>query len=344
MRRTSADGGAVIRAARWTGRLASVVGLAAWSIWIAWRVLSVPIGVVGVVVLVLEVAALLVSVVLSAALWSMNPPAMPTVELRTRRSATPTALPDVLVDLLGVDELRDVGAHGADDTGEVARARTGLRLLDPRTPRTGGSPRPSVGRHRLAMTAWALVAVEGIRRMVFVAVLVAVLLTGRLPFEMPHWSVLAALIGAQASFAIAHWLLSGGVLRPGVRLRWSMATVGAGLGDGASRTGLPIRWTATLATMVVLNLAVALRGVSDRWTHGLGPMPHDERVAAMALSWWLVIVGFAALRILVKPSLGYYGATGRLEEPSTRRLALGATLAIALVGFVAGALPSGLPA
>ena len=108
--------------------------------------------------------------------------------------------------------------------------------------------------------------------------------------------------------------------------------------------GLPIRWTATLATMVVLNLAVALRGLSDRWTHGLGPMPHDERVAAMALSWWLVLVGFVALRILAQPSLGFYGATRRLEEASTRRLALGTTLAVAAIGFVAGVLPSGLPA
>jgi hypothetical protein len=170
--------------------------------------------------------------------------------------------------------------------------------------------------HTLATTAWAVVAVEGIRRMLFAAVLVAV----------------------------GHWLLSGGAVRPGVRLRWSMASVGAGLGDGVSRTGLPIRWTATMATMIVLNLAVALRGLSDRWTHGLPPMPHDERVAAMLTAWWLVMVGFAALRTMVQPSLGFYGATRRLEETSTRRLALGTTLAVAVVGFVAGLLPGGLPA
>jgi hypothetical protein len=123
-----------------------------------------------------------------------------------------------------------------------------------------------------------------------------------------------------------------------------MASIGAGLGDGSSRSGLPIRWTATMGTMVVLNLAVALRGLSDRWTHGLGPMPHDERVAAMVLAWWLVLVGFAALRVLVQPSLGFYGATRRLEENSTRRLALGTTLAVSMVGFVAGVLPGGLPA
>ena len=317
------------------GRFASLLGFVAWSSWLAWRVSSSPVGLVSVVVLVLEVMAFLVAIVLSAALWSLPG--------RSRPSATSAGLLDVLVELFDLDELGAVEAHGADDTGEVARARLGLRLLDPRT-RRANAARQFVGRRQLALTAWALVAVEGIRRMLFVAVLLAVLLTGRLPIEMPGWSVLAALMAAQLSFTISHWLLSGGVLRPGVRLRWSMATIGAGLGDGASRTGLPIRWTATLATMVVLNLAVALRGVSDRWTHGLGPMPHDERVGAMVLSWWLVIVGFTALRTLVKPSLGFYGATRRLEETSTRRLALGTTLAVALVGFVAGVLPGGLPA
>lgn len=321
-------------AARWTGRSACVVGFVAWSTWLGWRVSSSPIGLVSVVVLVLEVMAFVVALVLSAALWSLP--------IRSRPTPRFAGLPDVLVELLGLDELGAVPAHGADDTGEVALARTGLRLLDPR--RMTGTARHIVTRRRVAMTAWALVAIEGIRRVLFVAVLVAVLLSGRLPFEMPPWTVLAALLAAQLSFTIGHWLLSGGVLRPGARLRWSMATVGAGLGDGTSRSGLPIRWTATLATMVVLNLAVALRGVSDRWTHGLGPMPHVERVGAMVLSWWLVIVGFTALRTLAKPSLGFYGATRRLEETSTRRLALGSTLAIALVGFVAGVLPGGLPA
>jgi len=175
-------------------------------------------------------------------------------------------------------------------------------------------------------------------------VLVAVLISGRFPFGLPGRSMVVTLIAAQLLIAVGHWLLSGGMVKPGARLRWSMASAGAGLGDGVSRTGLPIRWTATMATMIVLNLAVALRGVSDRWTHGLGAMPHDERVVAMLTAWWLVIVGFAALRIMEQPSLGFYGATRRLEETSTRRLALGTTLAVAIVGFVAGILPSGLPA
>jgi hypothetical protein len=332
MRRTAQAGAAVNPAVRWAGRLASLAGLAAWSTWLAWRVSSAPVDAISALVLVLEVAALLVSLVISAAMWSYG--SRPGHSGVRSRSAP---LVDVVGEMLGIADLATVQACGADDTGEVARARRGLQLLDPRASRAIVGP-------PVAVTAWALVAVEGIRRMMFVALLVVVLLTGRFPFELPSATMLAAPAVAVVSFSVSHWMLSGGVLRPGVRLRWSMASIGAGLGDGTSRSGLPIRWTATLATMIVLNLAVALRGVSDRWTHGLGPMPHDERVVAMLVSWWLVLVGFAALRILAKPSLGFYGATRRLEETSTRRLALGTTLAVALVGFAAGVLPGGLPA
>lgn len=338
-RKTKAGGaqrGALAAATRWAGALACAAGFAAWSLWFGWRLTTSPFGAVSLLALVLELSACAVSTVLGAALWS-----------RPTQQRSPTisvALPDVVAGLLDLDEFGSLGTHGADDSGEVARARRGLDLLDPRRLDRRVRSWSGSGSRLVAVAAWAMVSVEGIRRMLFATSLVLVLLTGRAPFEMPPWRVLSALVGAQVAFAVGHWLLSGGALRPGVRLRWSMASVGAGLGDGTSRTGLPIRWTATMATMVVLNLAVALRGLSDRWTHGLGPMPHDERVAAMVVAWWLVFVGFAALRVLVQPSLGFYGATHRLEESSTRRLALGTTLAVAVVGFVAGVLPGGLPA
>jgi hypothetical protein len=337
MRRKTAVGGTpsrtLIMATRWAGGLACVVGLVAWSRWLHWRITGPSLDALSIAVLVLELCALAASGVIAAALWSAPRPA--------RKRPDSSVLPDVFADLCRLEEFRTLEAHGSDDSGEVARARRGLRLLDPRRRAT---PRATSSSGALAQTAWAVISIEGIRRMIFALILVLVLLTGRSPFGAPPWPVLAALVAAQVLFAVGHWLLSGGVLRPGARLRWSMASVGAGLGDGASRTGLPIRWTATMATMVVLNLAIALRGLSDRWTHGLGPMPRDERVAAMVVSWWLVLVGFAALRVLVQPSLGFYGATRRLEETSTRRLALGTTLAVAMVGFVAGVLPGGLPA
>ena len=114
----------------------------------------------------------------------------------------------------------------------------------------------------------------------------------------------------------------------------------SGRGRRASTGVMPVRWTAVMATVVVLNLAVALRGVSDRWTHGLETMPRDVRGAAMAVALTVVAAAFTSLRTLPRPNLGEFGATGRLDEVSTRRWALGATAAVALLGLVLGALPS----
>ncbi len=314
-------------AARWTGRLLCVAGLVAWSVWLGWRLMSPIHGLIGVVVLALEALAVVVSFVITWALWPAQD------RWRATASGNDRSFPAAMAAVFNVDAAAGQPAtYGADDTGEVALARQGLRLLNGRRQASASA------------LAWAVLAVEGIRRMAFVVMLVIVLLVGRFPFEVPTFALLMALLGSQLALSIGHWLLSGGTLRPGVRVRWSMASIGAGLGDGTSRSGLPIRWTATMATMVVLNLAVSLRGVSDRWTHGLGSMPRDERVLAMTVSWWLVIVGFAALRTLPQPTLGFYGATRRLEEISTRRLALGTTVLVATVGFVAGVLPGGLPA
>ena len=185
-----------------------------------------------------------------------------------------------------------------------------------------------------------MVAIDGLRRLLSVVVLIVVLVSGSLPMETPPTAALVLLGGGVSAVSIGHWLISRGYLRPGSRLLWSMASVGAGLGDGVSRSGLPIRWVMTMATLVALNISVALRGMSDRWTHGLGPMPHDARVASMSFAFLLVGSGIIALRRMPTPDLGFYGATRRLEERSVRRLALGLTLLVALVGFVAGVMPT----
>jgi len=143
-----------------------------------------------------------------------------------------------------------------------------------------------------------------------------------------------------ASLSIGHGLLSGGYVRPLARSVWSMASIGAGLGDGISRSGLPIRWAMTMATLLVLNISVALRGMSDRWTHGLGPMNDDARVVSMSVALGLVAIGGLAMRRMPQPDLGHYGATRRLEETSVRHLAIGLTLAVAVIGFVAGLAPA----
>ncbi len=315
-------------ATRWMGRLLTVTGLAAWLVWLGWRVQSPVLGVVSIVELLLELVAFLAAVTVATGLWSWQRDEVAPFD---RRSGT--------IDVTGLaDALELHGAqrrHGADDTGEVACARRGLALV---TRRGGERPVQSVQR-----TA-ALLAVEGLRRTTFVAVLVVVLISGRFPFEIPPPGFLAALVCAQVALAVGFWLLSAGGLRPGARAAWSMGSVGAGVGDGHSRTGLPIRWATTMGTIIVVNLAVALRGFSDRWTHGLGSLTRDERLLAMGTAWWLVAAGLLALRTLPQPARGLHESSRQLEETSARRMALGGAVAVAVIGCLAGMLPGAVPA
>ncbi len=318
----------------WIGRLASVGALAAWCGWLAWSLRAVTPDAVGVAVLGLQFIAFSAALVVTAGLWVSAGPTPGFARTRSR----PTPAPVLMAEALGLDrglvELNGRPDVGQDDTGEIAWARRGLGVF------AGARGwRFDAWRPRVREAAWSVVSTDGLRRMMTVVALVVVLFTGRAPFARPGWGEVGLLAAGVAGLSVAHWLMSGGSLRPGSRLVWSMASVGAGLGDGTSRSGLPIRWVTTMATMVVLNLAVALRGMSDRWTHGLGAMAHDARVAAMSIAFGHVVLGLLALRTLPRPDLGLYGATRRLEESSTRRLALGCTTAVALLGFVVGVLP-----
>ncbi len=322
----------------WIGRLLSAGALAAWCGWLAWSLSSFTPGVLGALVLALQFMAFSAALVVTAGLWAI--PRRPGGYARTR--GRPTPMPVVMADALGLDRsfvaLAGEPDVGEDDTGEIAWARRGLGVLG--AARSRSATPPAV---RIREAAWSVVSIDGLRRMLAIVLLIAVLFTGQTPFDRPSWSVVALLAGGVGGLSLGHWLLSGGRIRPGARLVWSMASVGAGVGNGTSRSGLPVRWMTTMATMVALNLAVALRGLSDRWTHGLGPMSHDGRVSAMSLAIGLVFVGLVSLRTLPRPELGFYGATTRLEEPSTRRLALGCTLAVAVLGFVVGVLPADGP-
>lgn len=336
--------------ADWAGRLLCAAGLVAWFIWIGWRVSSFPTRPIGLAALTLEFVALATALVITAGLWNSSSARRSASNLSPDSAAPGSALPQLMSSALGIadTDLTVCSKVGADDTGEVAWARSGLRILS-RSASNGSADPTGEDESRRCLSsvrtaAWAVVATDGLRRMLFVGVLVAVLFSGQAPFEVPPWEIAAALAGAVMALALGHWMLSGGLLRPGSRTMWSMASVGAGFGDGRSRSGLPIRWMATIATMVVLNLSVSLRGLSDRWTRGLEVMPHDERVIAMSAAFAMVMMGFLALRSLEQPDLGYYGATRRIEEGSARRLALGATVGVALLGFFVGVLPAGAPA
>ena len=76
---------------RWAGRLMCLAGLAAWVLWLAWRVTAGPVTVVGLAVLALEVGAFAVACVLTAALWSV-----PVRSVRSGGATSYAALPDVV--------------------------------------------------------------------------------------------------------------------------------------------------------------------------------------------------------------------------------------------------------
>ncbi len=344
----------VVRAA---GAVAAAVGLACWLGWLYWRVTTVTAAPLSIALLALELVAFCAGLVVTAGLLAAHPPWARTTGLDGQFRPLPLLLAEALV----LDDLDDIVSecHGApadtdggldemkpvsDDTGEIAWAHRGIRVL--------GSQCSLRRHHRTTWTtavsknlrdaAWSIVALDGLRRLATVILLVAVLFGGAGPVVWPSLPWLAALVAGVVALSVGHWLLSGGHVRPAARLIWSMASVGAGLGDGVSRSGMPIRWATTMATLIVLNLAVALRGISDRWTHGLGPMDDSTRVVAMAAALATVAVGCLALRRLPQPELDHYGATRRLEECSVRHLTIGLTVAVAVVGFIAGLAPTPL--
>lgn len=316
-----------------SGAVFSVVGLASWLGWLSWRVADMSMNLIGFVVLVLEFVAFSAALVVTAGLWVGQPKHRRNRRIGDRARPLPILLAEALDMGEIVNETGPSLAVGNDDTGEIAWARRGIRVL-------GNQRQLAFNNQRIRDAAWSVVAVDGLRRLSSVLVLIIMLFSGAAPFATPPFVSVLMLLGGVGLLSVGHWLLSGGFVRPGSRLFWSMGSIGAGLGDGVSKSGLPIRWVVTMATVVALNISVALRGISDRWTHGLGPMNDDARLVSMSLAFVFVGAAGIALRRMPRPDLGFYGATHRLEEHSVRRLALGLTMIVAVIGFVAGVLPA----
>jgi hypothetical protein len=186
----------------------------------------------------------------------------------------------------------------------------------------------------------ACVLLEGPRRVLLVVIATLGLLVGTSPVPVPTVPALVVLAIGVAGLSSATIVLCSGRIGVGDRLRWSYSSLGEILVRHEVDGVAPRRWVGAVGTIVVLNLAVALRGMSDRWTHGLPPMADDERLMAMVFAMALALGSFYTLVTTAAPKLDNdHLVARRLEERTARQSALGGAMCVGLIGLLAGVLP-----
>lgn len=301
---------------RRVGVALTVVAVVAELGWLAWWLAHFPVNVIALTVLLVELVGLLGTVAISAGLARASRPRQVFVDDPRESHRFAFAVADIVGRTRSTDVHRDVV--------RVVRSR--------RRPR------------RSADAAVGAVLLEGPRRLLLVITASLALLLGVSPMPVPPRWALALLLGAAAAAAVSHVALGDGRIRLGDRTRWSYSSIG----EVVSATDLdgvaPRRWVGTMAAIVVVNLAIALRGTSDRWTHGLDPMTPDERLVTMVLGIGLVVGALFTMRTVQAPVLDGQRWSRRLEERGARQSALGATVLLGLVGLIAGVLPGGVDA
>ena len=82
-------------------------------------------------------------------------------------------------------------------------------------------------RQRVAVLAWSVRPLSGLRRVVFVGLLEAALLSGTVPFHTNTVVLICAWVPSFLYLSLGLALLSGWTLRPGDRARWSLHSIGA---------------------------------------------------------------------------------------------------------------------
>lgn len=296
----------------------AVVGLAAQTVWLAWRVTHLPVNAVALVVLAVELAGVVGSLTITIGLARARDPRSVYVDDPRDSHRYAFAIADI------VGRTRSTDVHS-----DVVRV---VRAVPRRRPR------------RSAEAAMGAVYLEGPRRLALVVALSLGLLNGQAPMSVPPWWAVVAAVAGGGAVAVSQVALGDGRIRFGDRTRWSYSSIGETVGavdlDGVA----PRRWVGTMASIVVVNLAIALRGTSDRWTHGLHPMPDDQRVVTMALAIVVVVGALFTMSTTRAPELDDTGRSRRLDERSARQSVLGATMVIGLTGLLAGVLPGGVDA
>jgi hypothetical protein len=189
----------------------------------------------------------------------------------------------------------------------VERARAARRLLIGR--RGVLRARSFTPAHRMAILAWTVRPLSGLRRVLFLAVLCAALVMGEVPFHATAW-MLGLWVAAFLYTSLGIGLLSGWALQPGDRTRWSLHTLGPACSSlRPTVVDRPVRQrfvshpvaqygAGLLMSVVALSVVIVLRGVSERLTHTLGSMPRNELLALLAIALWVLGLSLELLRVL----------------------------------------------
>jgi hypothetical protein len=306
------------RRAHRLGAVLAALAVAAQFAWLAWWVTDLPANLLAAVVFAVELAGVVGGLAISIGLARARQPRSVFGDDQRESHRYAFAVADIVGRTRSTDVHRD-----------VVRV---VRSVPVRRPR------------RSAEAAMGAVLLEGPRRLTLVVALSLGLLLGVAPMHVPPvWAIVAVTAGAVLTGA-AHVALGGGRIRFGDRTRWSYSSIGEVVGS-ADLDGLaPRRWVGTMASIVVVNLAIALRGTSDRWTRGLAPMTDDARVVTMLLALVVVAGALFTMRTVQAPDLDGSRWSRRLEERTARQSALGATVLLGLVGLLAGVLPGGVDA
>ena len=284
-------------------------------VWLSWRVTHVALDPVGITFLLAEVAGLFGGLAVAsglAARW-------------TARSVY-------------ADEIRDSHSFAHSVADLVGRTRADDLHHDLRTT-VRAAPR---WRWRDSADA-AVVAVllDGPRRLVMVVAVTLGLLFGASPFGPPPWWALVALGAGCVGIGTAHVVLGRGRIRYGDRTRW---TYGA-IGEVVVRTEVdgvaPRRWVGAIAAAVTVSVAVGLRGMSDRWTHGLPAMDDEDRIVLLAIGAALVLGALYTLATSPRPTqVDAHLVARHLDERTARQTVLAVAVVLGTVGLVAGLLPT----
>jgi hypothetical protein len=298
-----------------TGLALLALGAAGFCVWFAWRIAHPVWNVIGLAFFIAEVTGVIGAVVVGNSL------------------ARADAGRDVFT-----DEPRDSHwfAHAVAD--QVGRTRAADLHRDVRTA-VRASPR---WRWRDgADAAIAAILLDGPRRLLMLVAVVAGLMFGATPFgRPPAWAVAAMVLG-MLGVAGSHVVLGRGRLRFGDRVRWSYGAIGEIVVRDDVANVAPRRWTGAIAAAVAVSVAVGLRGMSDRWTHGLPAMTDDDRTTLLSVAVALVLGALYTVATSPRPEqANAHLLSRRMDERTARQSVLAAAACIGAVGLVAGLLPS----